>query len=282
MQKLSFFAIFYGTALIHAQYSNFIITALLMDHPFRKIPYASPMPSTKKSRRPIRRLIFLLFALALLVFVLVQAWFYVQVWQLRTHNPQTTAFMRERLALIQAVNPKAKLDYHWVNYAAIAPIAKRAVVASEDDRFMEHYGFDWTGIQDAFEKNLAEGEFAAGGSTISQQLARNLFLSPSKNLWRKGEEAIITLMLETTLGKRRILELYLNVVEWGNLLYGIDAASHYYFHKSPAALTPHEAAFLAAMLPNPRFYQDNPGSRGLQKRIRAVEGRMNYSRIPPQ
>ncbi|MGD9499596.1 MAG: monofunctional biosynthetic peptidoglycan transglycosylase, partial [Halothiobacillus sp.] len=209
-------------------------------------------------------------------------WFYVQVWQLRTHNPQTTAFMRERLELIRAVNPKAKLDYHWVDYAAIAPIAKRAVVASEDDRFMEHHGFDWTGIQDAFEKNLAEGEFAAGGSTISQQLARNLFLSPNKNLWRKGEEAIITVMLETTLGKRRILELYLNVVEWGNLLYGIDAASRYYFHKSAATLTPHEAAFLAAMLPNPRFYQDNPGSRGLQKRIRAVEGRMNYSRIPPQ
>ncbi|OZB84237.1 MAG: hypothetical protein B7X28_00840, partial [Halothiobacillus sp. 13-55-253] len=102
-----------------------------MDHPFRKIPYASPMPSTKKSRRPIRRLIFLLFAVTLLVFVLVQAWFYVQVWQLRTHNPQTTAFMRERLELIRAVNPKAKLDYHWVDYAAIAPIAKRAVVASE-------------------------------------------------------------------------------------------------------------------------------------------------------
>lgn len=238
------------------------------------------MSSTKKSRRPIRRLFFLILALAIFVFVLVQAWFYVQVWQLRTHNPQTTAFMRERLELIRAVNPKAKLDYHWVDYAAIAPIAKRAVVASEDDRFMEHHGFDWTGIQDAFEKNLAEGEFAAGGSTISQQLARNLFLSPSKNLWRKGEEAIITVMLETTLGKRRILELYLNVVEWGNLLYGIDAASRYYFHKSPAALTPHEAAFLAAMLPNPRFYQDNPGSRGLQKRIRAVEGRMNHSRIP--
>lgn len=235
-----------------------------------------------KPRRFIRRFIFLIFGLALFLFVLVQAWFYVQVWQLRTHNPQTTAFMRERLELIRAVNPKAKLDYHWVDYAAIAPIAKRAVVASEDDRFMEHLGFDWTGIQDAFEKNLAEGEFAAGGSTISQQLARNLFLSPSKNLWRKGEEAIITVMLETTLGKRRILELYLNVVEWGNLLYGIDAASRYYFHKSAATLTPHEAAFLAAMLPNPRFYQDNPGSRGLQKRIRAVEGRMNYSRIPPQ
>jgi len=233
-----------------------------------------------KSRRPIRRFIFLVLSLVFFLFLLVQAWFYVQVWQLRTHNPQTTAFMRERLALLREVNPKAKLDYQWVNYSAIAPVAKRAVVASEDDRFMDHWGFDFTGIQDAFEKNLADGEFVAGGSTISQQLARNLFLTPSKTLWRKGEEAIITVMLETTLGKRRILALYLNVAEWGNLIYGIEAASRYYFHKPASALTPHEAAFLAAMLPNPRFYQDNPGSRGLQKRIRAVEGRMNLSHVP--
>lgn len=233
-----------------------------------------------KSRRLIRRLIFLSLGFALFLFLLVQTWFYVQVWQLRSHNPQNTAFMRERLALIHGVNPKAKLDYQWVKYSAIAPIAKRAVVASEDDRFMDHWGFDFTGIQDAFEKNLADGEFAVGGSTISQQLARNLFLTPSKNLWRKGEEAIITVMLETTLGKRRILELYLNVAEWGDLIYGIEAASRYYFHKPASALTPHEAAFLAAMLPNPRFYQDNLGSRGLQKRIRAIEGRMNLSHVP--
>jgi monofunctional biosynthetic peptidoglycan transglycosylase len=233
-----------------------------------------------KTRRPFRRFIFFMFWLGLAAFLAVQLWFFVQVWQLRTHNPQTTAFMRERLALIQTVNPKAVLEYQWVNYSAIAPIAKRAVVASEDDRFMDHHGFDWTGIQDAFEKNLADGEFAAGGSTISQQLARNLFLSPSKNLLRKGEEALITIMLETTLGKRRILELYLNVAEWGNLLYGIEAASRTYFRKSASALTPREAAFLAAMLPNPRFYQENPASRGLQKRIRAVESRMNASRIP--
>ncbi|HQS02372.1 MAG: monofunctional biosynthetic peptidoglycan transglycosylase [Halothiobacillus sp. 35-54-62] len=233
-----------------------------------------------KPRNPLRRLLLLLFWLVLAAFLAVQAWFFVQVWQLRSHNPQTTAFMRERLALVRAVNPHAQLNYQWVNYRDMAPIAKRAVVASEDDRFMDHLGFDWTGIQEAFEKNLADGEFAAGGSTISQQLARNLFLSPSKNLLRKGQEALITVMLETTLGKRRILELYLNVAEWGDLLYGIGAASRYYFHKPPSALSPHEAAMLAAMLPNPRFYQANPASRGLQKRIRAVESRMNASRIP--
>jgi monofunctional biosynthetic peptidoglycan transglycosylase len=232
------------------------------------------------TRRPLRRLLFILIWLVLAAFLAVQAWFFVQVWQLRSHNPQTTAFMREQLALVRTVNLNARLNYQWVNYLDIAPIAKRAVVASEDDRFMDHHGFDWTGIQAAFEKNLADGEFAAGGSTISQQLARNLFLSPSKNLLRKGEEALITVMLEATLGKRRILALYLNVVEWGDLLYGINAASRYYFHKPPSSLTAHEAAILAAMLPNPRFYQTNLSSLGLQKRIRAVESRMNASRIP--
>ena len=216
----------------------------------------------------------------MLIFVLIQGWFFWQVWQLRTENPTTTAFMRERLALVHAVNPAAKLVKQWVPYAGIAPIAKRAVVASEDDRFMQHHGFDWTGIQDALQKNLAEGEYAAGGSTISQQLARNLFLTPDKTLWRKGEEAIITVMLEAVLGKRRILELYLNVVEWGNLLYGIGAASEFYFRKPAADLTPQEAAWLAAMLPNPRFYQDNPSSRGLKRRAAIIAARMNQSVIP--
>ncbi len=233
-----------------------------------------------KRRGGVWRWFWRIVSLLVLAFLLVQGWFFWQVWQLRTENPTTTAFMRERLALVQAVNPKVRLDYHWVNDADIAPVAKRAVVASEDDRFMQHHGFDWTGMQDALQKNLAEGEYAAGGSTISQQLARNLFLTPDKSLWRKGEEAIITVMLESVLGKRRILALYLNVAEWGDLLYGIGAASAYYFHKPASALTPSEAAFLAAMLPNPRFYQDNPGSRGLKKRIRAIEGRMNQSQIP--
>jgi len=131
-------------------------------------------------RRPFRRVILLTLVSALLLFALVQAWFFVQVWHLRTYNPETSAFMRERLALIRAVNPNATLNVHWVNYAAIAPIAKRAVVASEDDRFMDHHGFDWAGMHDAFEKNLAEGEFAAGGSTISQQLRGIYFYRPVK------------------------------------------------------------------------------------------------------
>ena len=221
-----------------------------------------------------------LIALLFLGFLIVQGWFFWQVWQLRTENPATTAFMRERLALVRTVNPRAEIDQRWVPYDAIAPILKRAVVASEDDRFLQHHGFDWAGIHDALQKNLAEGEYAAGGSTISQQLARNVFLTPDKTLWRKGEEAIITVMLETVLGKRRILELYLNVVEWGDLIYGIGAASRHYFHKPASALTAREAAWLAAMLPNPRFYEDNPGSRGLQRRASIIAARMNRSQIP--
>lgn len=235
---------------------------------------------TRKKQGGFWRWFWRLFGVLMLIFVLIQGWFFWQVWQLRTENPTTTAFMRERLSLVQAVNPAARLVHQWVPYAHIAPIAKRAVVASEDDRFMQHHGFDWTGIQDALQKNLAEGEYAAGGSTISQQLARNLFLTPNKTLWRKGEEAIITVMLETVLGKRRILSLYLNVVEWGNLLYGIGAASEFYFHKPAADLTPTEAAWLAAMLPNPRFYQDNPDSRGLKRRASIIAARMNQSVIP--
>ncbi|WP_407276061.1 monofunctional biosynthetic peptidoglycan transglycosylase [Halothiobacillus sp. DCM-1] len=221
-----------------------------------------------------------IFVVLLLAFLLVQGWFFWQVWQLRTEHPTTTAFMRERLALVRAVNPRAALRQQWVAYDAIAPVLKRAVVASEDDRFMQHHGFDWTGIQEALQKNWAEGEYAAGGSTISQQLARNLFLTPDKTLWRKGEEAIITVMLEATLSKRRILELYLNVVEWGDLLYGIGAASAYYFHKPASALSSSEAALLAAMLPNPRFYQDNLGARGLNRRASSIAARMNRSEIP--
>lgn len=233
-----------------------------------------------KPRRPIRRLLLWTVGLLLFGFVLLQLWYFIQVWQLRDHNPASTAFMRERLAVLSGIDPHAHVDYHYVPYNRIATVAKKAVVASEDDRFMQHWGFDFKGIKHAMEENIDEGQIVAGGSTISQQLAKNLFLSSERSFWRKGEEAIITVMLEGVLGKKRILDLYLNVVEWGNMIYGIEAASEHYYHKHASQLTRHEAAHLAAMLPNPRFYQDNPGSRGLQRRVQAVEGRMEYSQIP--
>lgn len=236
--------------------------------------------SSTTSRKRWRKLLWWLLGLMLFAFLLLQLWFFVQVWMLRDHNPKTTAFMRERLALLHGIDPHAHVDYHFVPYNQIATVAKKAVVASEDDRFMQHWGFDFTGIKHALERNIEDGEIVAGGSTISQQLAKNLFLSGNRNLWRKGEEAIITLMLEGVLGKKRILELYLNVVEWGNLIYGIDAASEHYYHRHASRLTRAEAAHLAAMLPNPRFYEDNPGSRDLGKRVDTIERRMGQSQIP--
>ncbi|WP_284047201.1 transglycosylase domain-containing protein [Guyparkeria hydrothermalis] len=135
-------------------------------------------------------------------------------------------------------------------------------------------------VRHAMERNLEAGQIVAGGSTITQQLAKNLFLSADQSLWRKGQEALIALMLEGVLGKRRILELYLNYAEWGNMLYGFEAAARHYYGKPAGQLARHEAARLAAMLPNPRFYQDNRNARGLQVRTNAVLGRMGYSKTP--
>ncbi|WP_372988434.1 monofunctional biosynthetic peptidoglycan transglycosylase, partial [Marinobacter sp.] len=230
--------------------------------------------------RPIRRFLGRLLLLALLAFLLIQLWFFVQVWHLREQNPESSAFMRERVELLRDIKPDIQARQQFVPYEAISLPARQAVVASEDDRFMDHWGLDLTGIRQAMEKNLEAGTIVAGGSTITQQLAKNLFLSAEQSLWRKGQEALIALMMEGVLGKRRILELYLNYAEWGNLLYGIEAAARHYYGKPASALTRHEAARLAAMLPNPRFYQDNRNARGLQVRTEAVLGRMDYSRVP--
>ena len=137
------------------------------------------------------------------------------------------------------------------------------IIAAEDMKFVDHEGFDWEGIQRAMEKNQKKGKAVAGGSTITQQLAKNLFLSGSRSYIRKGEEAIITLMLEAVLDKRRILELYLNVAEWGNGVFGAEAAARHYYGASAASLGPEQAARLAAMLPRPQFYDRNRGSEYL-------------------
>src|SRR5439155_14240773 len=152
-------------------------------------------------------------------------------------------------------NPKARLQYQWVPYERISASLKRAVVAAEDAKFLDHEGFDWEAIQKAMTKNEKRGRLVAGASTISQQLAKNLFLSGERSWLRKGEEAIITWMLEFTLSKRRILELYLNVAEWGERVFGAEWAARYHFGIPPARLGPEQAAWLAAILPSPRRYE---------------------------
>jgi len=198
----------------------------------------------------------------------------------RDHPPRETAFMAFRMDELRAKNPKAELRYRFVPYDRIAPSLKRAMIAAEDSHFVEHEGFDWDGIQQALEKNQKKGRIVAGGSTITQQLAKNLFLSPARSYVRKAEEAVITLMLEAILDKQRIFELYLNVIEWGSGVFGAEAAAQRYFGTTAARLAPEQAARLAAMAPNPRFYERNPGAPGLTRKIGIILARMPAAELP--
>lgn len=230
--------------------------------------------------RAVLRWTWYLVLLALIALTLLQFWFLGHIWYWVDHNPESTAFMRERLEVIREDEPHAKLSYRWVSYGRISVYLKRAVVASEDDKFLDHSGFDWQAMEKAYEKNQREGEIVAGASTIPQQLAKNLFLSGSRSWWRKAQEAAITAMLEAVLTKRRILELYLNVVEWGDGVYGAEAAAHYHFGVTAAALTPDQAARLAVMLPSPRSYAPGRDTLYLQRRTAVILARMSHARIP--
>jgi monofunctional biosynthetic peptidoglycan transglycosylase len=214
------------------------------------------------------------------VFVLVQAWFLGHILYWRHFDPDTTSFMERRLEALRAKKPKAALKHQWVDYDRISAHLKRAVVVAEDAKFIDHDGFDWEGIQRALERNQSRGKVVAGGSTISQQLAKNLFLSGERSVVRKAQEALITLMLESALGKRRILELYLNVAEWGEGVFGAEAAARHYFGTSAANLTPAQAARLAAMLPRPRFYDRNRGSQYLATYTERILARMPGAQLP--
>lgn len=214
------------------------------------------------------------------LFLLMQLWYLGHVLWWKAFDPSSTAFMEAGLERLQARNPDAELRYRWVDYNRVSIHLKRAVVAAEDSRFLTHEGFDWEGIEKAVEKNLKKGRIVAGGSTISQQLAKNLFLSASRNPFRKLQEAVITVMIEALWSKHRILEVYLNVIEWGNGLYGAEAASRRYYRISATSLGPEQAAHLAAMIPNPRYYERNPSARGLLKRQAIIAARMNLVTVP--
>ncbi len=217
---------------------------------------------------------------ALIALVLVQFWFVVHIWYWADRNPESTAFMRARLEVLREDDPRARLAYQWVPYSRISGDLKRAIVAAEDVRFVSHYGFDWEAIRQAYEKNLREGEIVFGGSTITQQLAKNLFLSGERAWWRKAQEAAITVMLETILTKRRILEIYLNVIEWGDGVFGAEAAARYYFGVPAAALSAEQAARLAAMVPSPRLYTSRRETPYLARRTAVILARMNAVRVP--
>src|SRR3989441_28740 len=241
-------------------------------------PAAQPAPPARP--RPFRGLLARLFTAFMLALAGYHGLVLWQVWELRKHNPDTTAFMQRGLERLRSSNPGTCLQHRWVTYEQISIHLKRAVVAAEEQRFLDHEGFDVYAIQEAYEKNELRGRVRHGASTISQQLAKNLFLTPQRNYLRKAHEAVITLMIERVLSKRRILEVYLNVIEWGNGIYGAEAAAQHYYGKAAADLEPEEAARLAAMIPSPRFYTRNPSTPYLEQRTEILLRQMEDVRIP--
>ncbi len=247
----------------------------------------------KRALRWLGRLV----AVAVGLVVLLQVYYFVVIGSYRFVDPSDTAFMRSHMALAREKNPDAAMEQRWVPYARISDNLKRAVITSEDARFAEHDGVDWDAISKAYESNEKVGNEKVGngdrggkdarrkarikgGSTITQQLAKNLFLTGERSYLRKAQELVITYMLEFWLSKRRILEIYLNVIEWGNGVFGAEAAAHHYFGTTAAQLGPSQAAQLAVMLPNPRYYDTRRGSPYLAQRSAVIARWMGDAELP--
>jgi monofunctional glycosyltransferase len=233
-----------------------------------------------RTRRRIARLLGYGAGLLAFAVLVLQAWFLARVVWWNTHNPDSTAIMEMRLDELRKKDPRARLRQRWVPYERISVHLKRAVVAAEDAKFVGHEGFDWEAIQQAMEKNERRGRVVAGASTISQQLAKNLFLSGRRSWLRKVQEAAITGMIESVMSKRRILELYLNVAEWGEGVFGAEAAALHHFGVPAAALDPGQAAWLAGVLPSPRRYDRGRLTPNLSTRMGIILERMPEAQIP--
>jgi monofunctional biosynthetic peptidoglycan transglycosylase len=222
----------------------------------------------QKSRH--KRLLLISFFIILIGFA-VYLFFVPDVSRLKRENPEKTSFMKYREKEWKSEGKKYKIQQIWIPLSRISPYLIKAVIIAEDDKFWRHEGFDYEAIQKALEKDIKAKKFKLGGSTISQQLAKNLYLTPVKNPIRKIREAVITRKLERALSKRRILEIYLNVAEWGDRgIFGVEMASRYYYGKSASGLSPEEAARLAAVLPNPRKYNPLGTSRYVTSRSNLI------------
>ena len=221
-----------------------------------------------------------LIAAPVLAFLLFNVYAYGNIISYRALAPHRTSFMNMRMAEIAEEKPQVALKYQWVPYHQISENLKKALIASEDANFAEHDGFDWNGIKNAIKKNEKSGKIKAGGSTISQQLAKNLFLNESRSYWRKAEEAALTAMLEATTDKDRIYTLYLNVIEWGYGIYGAEAAAQRLYGTGAAKLTRSQAAALAARVPAPLRYADNPSDPRLRSKTNIILRRMGSAELP--
>jgi len=226
-------------------------------------------------------LILFLIAAVLLVY---QAGLFLSVLWYSSHNPTETAFMRSTLNALREQDPGAELQHTWVDYDQISDHLKRAVIASEDANFASHGGVEWDAIRQAWEYNRAQSEQERsrlrGGSTITQQLAKNLYLSGERSYLRKAQELLLSFMLESAMSKQRILELYLNTAQWGTNIFGAESASRHYFQRSAAALSPIQAAQLAAMLPRPAYYHRAGVTAYLRNRTNTIAQRARLVQVP--
>jgi len=221
------------------------------------------------------RAISFIFLLCVALYFLYQANHLVKIISLRSNNPEYTAMMKfNEKDQLQSIHKK------WSNYPNISRQIKKAVLAAEDSKFMSHYGFDFEAIESAAKKNMRYKRVKSGGSTITQQLAKNIFLTPKRSFYRKIDEAFIALMMEMILSKERIFELYLNNVEWGKGIYGIEAASQHYYGVKNSQLDAYQAARLASMLTNPRRFQKNIGSNYLDQKTNIIFKRMESVDYP--
>lgn len=231
-----------------------------------------PKPKAKKKKRSL--LYRFIIKPILLVVIVFHAFVFALLWLGKTHSVNYSAFMLAHQLQGGTVYQS------WVDYDNIAKSVKQATIASEDANFVKHNGFDIDSIELAIKANEKAGGISMGGSTISQQLAKNLFLTHHRSYIRKGEEAIITLMMEKVWDKQRILEVYLNVVEFGDGIYGIESASRHYFNKSANELNKEQSALLISLLPNPKYYQKNLNNKRLQNKKRIIIKRMASAKLP--
>jgi len=238
--------------------------------------------STAQSRSRLKAL--LIIGLCLPVGAILFFWLLAMpnILALRTTNPTVTALMEARQTQAETQGRTIGRHWTWVPLSRISPYLRQAVVAAEDASFFTHEGFDWEGIKDAALYNLEAGELKRGGSTITQQLAKNLYLSSERSLLRKARESLITRSLEQHLTKERILELYLNIAEWGQGVYGAEAAARHHFRKSARSLTSDEAAWLAAILPSPRRYDPLRKTTALARRHGRILSRIDREPTPPE
>jgi monofunctional biosynthetic peptidoglycan transglycosylase len=249
--------------------------------------------------RRIFRSLLLVFAGVLVGVVAYEAIMFIRIRSLRSGDPVTTSLIEARASEAEARGLQPKREQRWVPLSQISPNLQRAVLAGEDTNFVTHRGFDYEALQKAWDEGMREAtreakkegedddwlptlpDFKRGASTVTQQLAKNLYLSSRRSFFRKGQEAILTIFLERTLDKRRILEIYLNVIEWGDGIYGAEAAAQHYFHKPASALRPNEAAYLSAMIPNPRtVFNPQVNPRRVARRQRIIARGMPYVKIP--